>query len=257
MFRVIYAIAAILVILLTPSASPATTTRNDYFLNIGNVQQITCMSLPAGVTLGDDPEKWTDDQIDQIQFQTGTGTIIAHNRVLTAAHVVHGAATCFFGKALVQISFEDRALDVAVLDVPLGETAFSPISCDGFDSLADEPFFAIGYAWGKDFAIQKQQFTGQYIAAALTDTTETMQDEHLGLFAGETYPGMSGGPIVGQDGRIYGVVIGGDQREVSLYRDLRDTPLCAAMQPAPASAADEKKTDSVESLIDLLRKPLK
>jgi hypothetical protein len=227
MFRLLVALAALFLVAVTPTLVSATPTRNDYFLNIDNVRQIVCTTLPPGVSEDADPTKLSDAQLEKLDVYTGSGTIIGRNRVLTAAHVIHGASYCFVGKVKAKISFEDTKLDMAILDVPLGSTAVTQIACDGF--VKDRVYFPVGFAWGADFAMQLLPFSGFYVNADLDGT----KAKHLAEFAGPVFGGMSGGPVVGTDGRIYGIVIASDGEHSSLFRDLQDTPLCAALLPAP------------------------
>lgn len=215
----------------TSISAPPTTTRNDYFFNLDTIQKIGCITFPPGVASTTDLSKLTPEQWKGVHGKTGTGTIIGHNRILTAQHVVDGANLCVIDHHVARISYEDKKLDVAVLDADLGDTAVSQISCDGYTK--DAGYWAVGYAWGQDFAIQALRFTGEYSAVRTEGETptETVHYLHMGIFSGSIFSGMSGGPILGPDGRVYGIVNDGTESE-SAFRSLRDTPLCVALGPA-------------------------
>jgi S1-C subfamily serine protease len=212
----------------------ATNTRNDYFINLDTVKKVVCLSFPAGVSIESDPEKLTEAQIRQVHEGSGSGTVIAKNRVLTAHHVIAGMSACLIDGRLAKPVYDDADLDMTVLEVPLGDTAVAQTSCDGFDK--SRPYFMIGYAWSRDFALQHSTFTGVYddIMAGEGDGTNEHLLRHIAEFNGAVFPGMSGGPVIGTDGRVYGLINAGDEHQAA-FRDLKDTPLCAALavQPPP------------------------
>jgi S1-C subfamily serine protease len=226
-----------------PHARPATNTRNDYFINLDTVKKIVCLSFPKGVTIESDPTKLTPAQLEQVHMGSGTVTVIGKNRVLTAHHVIASESTgdtaCFVDGKLTKTVYDNPTLDVSVLEVPLGNTAVTQIGCDGF--IKDRAYFMIGYAWGTDFAMQEGIFNGSYgdIGAEDPDGSQRHVMPHVAEFDGAVFPGMSGGPVIGVDGRIYGIINAGGEHD-SIFRDLKDTPLCAALaEPTPAAAPDK------------------
>lgn len=207
---------------------PATNTRNGYFINLDTVKKVVCLSFPKGVSIESDPEKLTPAQLEQVHVGSGTVTVIGKNRVLTAHHVIADESTCFVDGKIAKVVYDDAALDVSVLEVPLGDTAVTQIACDGFAK--GNPYFMIGYAWGTDFAMQEGLFNGHYADIGAEDEGGSNRHimRHVAEFDGSVFPGMSGGPVIGMDGRIYGIVNAGGEHD-SIFRDLKDTPLCAAL----------------------------
>lgn len=206
-----------------PAWSMAGSSQDRYFLNLNTVDLITCLRLPDGLGLADVPTM-TPDQKARTTVFTGTGTIIARNRVLTAAHVVDGSTACLFKNTLVAIAYSDPKLDMAVLTADLGDTPVTPVNCDGLR--AGEGYLGFGYAHGRDFAVQRLTFGGAYINQRLK-TGETAH--HQAVMGGEAHPGMSGGPIVNGAGEVVAIFNTGGPRTAGA-RNLIETPLCAALQ---------------------------
>ena len=223
---VLFTVFALFASSLAPPASPLglTGSRQDpYFLNLNTVGLITCLKLPDGLGL-EDVKSMTDAQKAQARVFTGTGTIIARNRVLTAAHVVDGMTACMFRGKRMAIAYSDARLDTAVLTADLGDTPVTPVNCDGLQAGAE--YLGIGYAGGVDFALQRLTFGGTYADQRLK-TGETTH--HQGLMGGEAYGGMSGGPIVNGAGEVVAIINTGGPKQTGA-RDLTETPLCAALQ---------------------------
>lgn len=182
-------------------------TQDGYFVNLDAILQISCVG-PEGHDLG-------------------SGSIISHDRVLTAAHVVRGTDSCMIRGQAAKVIFEDDKLDVAVLAADLGRTPVMQVSCDDF--VKDRPYFAIGYAQGQDFALQVLTSTGAYGSIKTNEGAFL----HGALFDGRVFGGMSGGPVVDTLGHVIGVVVAGQERtEFSAIRALRDTPLCVMLKDA-------------------------
>ncbi|USN15020.1 serine protease [Brevundimonas phage vB_BpoS-Domovoi] len=211
---------------LTPSASPLGLTgssQDRYFLNLNTVGLITCLRLPDGLGLAD-MDTLSPEQKAASRIYTGTGTIIARNRILTAAHVVDKNAACLFKDRLVAVAYIDRRLDTAVLTADLGDTPVTPVNCDGLR--AGVEYLGFGYAHGVDFAAQRLTFAGGYADQRLK-TGEIAH--HQALLGGEAHPGMSGGPIVNGAGEVVAIFNTGGPRSAGA-RNLVETPLCAALQ---------------------------
>ncbi|UTC29601.1 trypsin-like peptidase domain protein [Brevundimonas phage vB_BpoS-Bambus] len=211
---------------LTPAAAPLSlsgSSQDRYFLNLNTVGLITCLRLPDGLGIAD-LDAMTPDQKARSRIYTGTGTIIARNRILTAAHVVDHNAACVFKERIVAVSYLDRRLDMAVLTADLGETPVTPVNCDGLR--AGTEYLGFGYAHGVDFAAQRLTFAGGYADQRLK-TGETAY--HQAVLGGEAHPGMSGGPIVNGAGEVVAIFNTGGPKSAGA-RNLVETPLCAALQ---------------------------
>lgn len=224
-FAAILAVFALLSASLTPIAGGygLSGDRGDIMVDLNTVGVITCLKLPDGVTLETDPRTLTPEQLSQVGRFVGTGTIIARNRVLTAAHVVRDMDICAFQGEVLRVVYQDDRLDTAVAVADLGVTPFTPVSCDGLQ--ANTEYLGVGHAGGTRFALQRLSFAGAYGDVRLRDGSTA---HHQALMGGTAHPGMSGGPILNGAGEIVGIInIGGPASTGA--RDLTETPLCTAL----------------------------
>lgn len=209
--------------------------KTPYFVDLRTIVPVVCFTFPKGVD-PDNLDKITPAQLEQTAIQFGSGTIIAHDRVLTAQHVVEGATMCTIaGKVPVKVSYINAAIDIAVLDAPLGSSPVTPITCDPYAK--DQPYLMFGYAKGTEFALDFGKFSGQYADMKIADPSASggiRIMNHMALFPGSTTPGMSGGPVIDMSGHVVGINNAtGDSFAAS--RQLADTELCTALKPAPTA----------------------
>lgn len=230
---VLFSVFALLASTLAPAQTPwrwTGSTQDGYFLNLNTVSKITCIKLPDGMTLEQFGALAEAGRPPVVRNWSGTGTVIARNRVLTAAHVLDGATACLFQNKLLRTVYLDNRLDAAVAVADLGDTPVTPVNCDGL--VAGTEYLGVGYAHGRDFAMQRFSFGGSYANQTLKGGGRAV---HQGVMGGEAHPGMSGGPVVNGAGEVVAVInTGGPDR--AGVRDLTETPLCAALQwrtPAP------------------------
>ena len=207
-FKIFMMVAAF--IIFSPICSWATSTpvENSYFINLDNIAQVTCI----------------DSQNHRV---SGTGTVIAKNRILTANHVIYGTVSCKVGNIPARIISAYPELDMAILEGDLGgHTSITQISCDGF--VKGNLYFGIGFSYGQDFAVTKLFAIGKY---AKMDAVEEypFTVEHFGALLGLGFKGMSGGPIIDLDGKIVGILNVSNEGTYVLSRSLSDTPLCTAL----------------------------
>jgi S1-C subfamily serine protease len=136
----------------------------------------------------------------------GTGVILRDGAVLTASHVVTGAASVAFvveGQPAVKarVLWEDKAHDVALL---LPETIYSGIGrslvCEAPPSIGTEVevvgsplLFDFVHTHGR-IASKPQQIEDAWKSAVLADLSVA--------------PGNSGGPAFDKDGNVVGMVVG-------------------------------------------------
>ena len=143
---------------------------------------------------------------------SGTAFHIGNGRYITALHVVSNAPDeCTIGTQKVTVTGQSKDLDIAELSGP-SLPAKLEVNCSGFSP--GRQYLAIGYAGGvyrtnlpliySRFGPDPENGNGQFIGA-------------------DMIPGMSGGPLIGEDYRVWGVNL---QRWPSRARDLHDTYLC-------------------------------
>ncbi len=142
----------------------------------------------------------------------GSGSWIDGQTFLTAAHVtVNGP--CSIGGMPAETVYENEDIDIAVLRPATSISERMPISCAR--PRRGDDYFAVGYARGRMFVIQR------YVA-------EGIRRDGLATFRGQGYQGMSGGPVVDRDGRQVAVLVKilKDGMPVMFARPLADTYLC-------------------------------
>ena len=199
-----------------------TTVQDSYFINLDNIKQIVCTDKDGGL-------------------ESGTGTVIGKNRILTANHVIYGSVKCTVGKKEVKIISQYPELDLAVISIDMEEKpSITQISCEGFKE--NETYFAIGFSKAYDFAMTKLKATGKL---KNMDKTEEYPYETKNLVSlnGLAFAGMSGGPIIDMNGRIVGIVNVSNEGRLVGSRSLYDTPLCDALKEPKTEAPKNKLTD--------------
>jgi S1-C subfamily serine protease len=137
----------------------------------------------------------------------GSGFVVAHDRVMTNAHVVAGVSdpevSIDGGTELARVVLYNPKLDVAVLALDTGD---APVL--GFDQGvgADDPVAVVGYPQDGPFDIQ----TGRVRAKQNLRSPDIYGDgtvvREVFSLRGLVRPGNSGGPIVTPQGKVAGVV---------------------------------------------------
>lgn len=181
---------------------------SGYFINTNLIPLVVC--------IGASPD-------GQVGIFSGTAAYIGDNKFITAEHVVHGMTECRVnGKVLVR-SEDNVALDYAIfslLDVTPQQLPQEVLnfSCTPFKK--EETYLAVGYALGHDLVVQR--LTGS------RSTTDSPMFAGATILVGNTFTGMSGGPIFNDRGQIVGIVNGGDRtgRANMVSRSLLETSLC-------------------------------
>lgn len=187
-----------------PPPPPIQNLSQRYFFNLDSVVYLDCGDM------------------------VGTGEIIGQNRIMTAAHVVGKAEACRIGILQAVVVENNADLDYAILEVPTGMVR-RPVrlSCAGF--VSGQTYYAIGYAHGRDFAITRLTATSRFDENGKDSEFGTLFT-HTRILDGEVYRGMSGGPIVNQDGVVVGItsatIVG--IRPQALSRELKNTTICSS-----------------------------
>ncbi|MFC8044774.1 MarP family serine protease [Nocardia sp. NPDC057353] len=150
--------------------------------------------------------------------QTGTGFVIAAERVLTNAHVVAGATnisvdTAYGPLEAYVVQFEP-AIDMAVLAVP-GLTA-EPLPVAPLPAEPGEDAVVLGYPQGGPYTASAALVRSR-LQRPVRDIYRTAGVERkFYAVAGEIRSGNSGGPLVDLQGRVLGVVFGVDEERGEL-----------------------------------------
>lgn len=142
------------------------------------------------------------------QNQTGTGFVIAPNRVLTNAHVIAGVtspvvATQTQGSLPARVVYFDPVKDLAILAVDSLEAA--PLSL-GTDLEANSLAAFAGYPLGGPLQIRPATVlsSGPLLIPDITGTQKSLLDVYQ--LAGNVQSGNSGGPLLDSSGRVVGLV---------------------------------------------------
>lgn len=150
----------------------------------------------------------------------GSGSYIGSGRFLTAWHVAQGGACVVDGKS-APVLLHSASGDYAVLTVKRRRGL--KVSCAGFH--LGRWYMSAGYAGGEDFTFHGYRFTGNY--GSIRASEGNVQIDGLSVFAGISFPGMSGGPVFDQEGRVVGLLNGGNTlASFSVFRPLSETALC-------------------------------
>lgn len=180
------------------SASPAPEMPpNGYFIPIDLIHKLTC-SGPSGAVMG-------------------SGSYVDAHHILTAAHVAAGR-TCIVGDQVAQTVMVDTARDVAV--VRTVEPGRGRISFSCVKPKAGDEAFAIGFAGGSDFVVQRFTATGTFIPKRVRNF------QGLAIFKGHAYRGMSGGPVIDRHGQIIGILNAVNGNGSMFGRLISETYLC-------------------------------
>lgn len=197
-------------------AKPTTTKpyRPSVYLNLDLVRKIVCID-PNDATKG---------------MGVGTAEIVGKGIMITAAHVVVSGdfTQCYDAttKASVQPYLVDTDADFAMLafkDESSGEMEYMRYSCEGF--VDKKPYQAIGYALGQALILNRMTATDRETSRRYTLSNRRIASG-LKYLEGDIFQGMSGGPIINEDGVIVGINSATDHRGMGLSRALKDTALC-------------------------------
>jgi hypothetical protein len=219
MYKFAAALVLVFSFLIASPARSATPTQNDYFINLNTVKIIRCVDDDGPVS--------------------GSGVIIGKDRILTANHVIFEENSCTVDGKQAKLISHDEKLDVALLEVDLGpKPPVVEISCDGY--LLDHLYFSLGYAWTQDFAMTKMVATGIFEDAPPSEEYPFSQ-KHMAKLIGYVYPGMSGGPVFDESGRLVGINNMSEMGRAAFSRSLEDTELCSALRKPKEEFYPKKK----------------
>jgi hypothetical protein len=163
----------------------------------------------------------TSPYIKQVSCTGARGTAfkVAPHKYLSVHHVTSRAGCSIDGKP-IYVTYSDHAGDFSIISVYDPEPGGLPISCDGYSP--GKAYLSVGFARGAPESI------GVLLRAYDMPNAPSLA-RGWQIFGGvETViPGMSGGPILGADGRVVGTVNAyNGAYGLSWSRPLSETVIC-------------------------------
>jgi S1-C subfamily serine protease len=144
------------------------------------------------------------------KFLEGSGFVVAPNAVMSAAHNVAGAATVTVEAGgrpydASVVSYDPRE-DIAILDVP--GLPSPPLRFDTQEAQPGSDAVFLGYPEGGDFAASPARIREVIELSGPDIYNSTMVSREVYTVRGAVRHGNSGGPLIGRDGGVLGVVFG-------------------------------------------------
>lgn len=145
---------------------------------------------------------------DRARGQIGSGFVIRYGYIVTNAHVVHNATLIVVSTSTAkgfraEVVGADPVLDLAVLRIPQGMPSPTPLELGDSATLKiGEDVVAIGHSFGLEQTLTRGIVSGLN-RLLLESTTSWLQP--LIQTDAAINPGMSGGPLLDQCGKVVGV----------------------------------------------------
>ena len=138
----------------------------------------------------------------------GSGFVVADNLIATNAHVVAGISKPYVvdsnGTRLATVIWFDPNLDLAVLRV--ANLAGSPLYLNTSRAATNTPAAVLGYPGGGAFSANVAAVMDEFTATGRNIYDQGSTNREVYEVQADIIPGNSGGPLVGKDGSVIGVV---------------------------------------------------
>jgi S1-C subfamily serine protease len=138
----------------------------------------------------------------------GSGFVIDENLVITNAHVIAGLDAPRIvddnGNHATEVIWFNPSLDVAILRSR--NLAGQPLKIIKNAVPPNTPAVVLGYPGGGDFVARPASVTARFSAHGLDiyNRSSTIRDVYE--LSADIVPGNSGGPVIGQDGQVLGMI---------------------------------------------------
>jgi S1-C subfamily serine protease len=138
----------------------------------------------------------------------GSGFVFAEDEIATNAHVIAGVSSPKVidanGIHNTRVRLFDPNLDVAVLEV--NNLAGRPLQLNATDQPTGTPGVVLGYPGGGDFSAQPASVLDRFMALGRNIYGHNATSRDIYSLQAHVIPGNSGGPLVGTDGSVLGIV---------------------------------------------------
>lgn len=138
----------------------------------------------------------------------GSGFVISGDKIATNAHVVAGVSNpkVLDGNGIhdTRVVWFDPNVDVAVLQV--SHLAGKPLSITAANQTNDTPGVVLGYPGGGDFDAEPAAVLDHFTALGRNIYGQGVTSRDVYSLQAHIIPGNSGGPLIGADGSVLGIV---------------------------------------------------
>lgn len=191
------------------------------------------LAAAAFVAHPSDPSPYFLDPSSVVKFEcahgSGSGFYIGDGKFITARHVVLNMEedgtpndNCRInGMPVHVITIGKGWVDYALVSAPISLTFRQIMTCRPFRE--GQTYYATGYAEGRPWPV-----TQKLIGTGAREASSQGAGANESLLRGAATEGMSGGPVVDENGVVVGIVSAGAEggETSTMFLALADTPYC-------------------------------